>query len=217
MKVIEKPWRYGTCLTYDEIEEQFLPREKGVRVLPAPFFYDKKLYFELYKHYAPGEKKSFPNGGYEVADVSGGIRSYDLDQVIIHPQVLQHKKMLDKMARKAEKQAKKKVQTLKKLDRENKIKHGRKGRPALDPAVKAHREQLKLEMKARSGGKRGRPSLNTATKEERVAREISRKLQSSGKRGRPSLNTAELEKRAAQDASRRARSGGKRGRPKMAR
>jgi hypothetical protein len=214
MKVIEKPWRYGTCLIYDEIEEQFLPREKGMRVLPAPFFYDKKLYFELYKHYAPGEKKSFPNGGYEVTDVSGGIRSYDLDQVIIHPQVLQHKKMLDKMARKAEKQAKKKTQTLKKLDREGKVKQGRKGRPALDPAVKAHREQLKLETKARSGGKRGRPSLDITTREERV---ISNKLPSSGKRGRPSLNTAELEKRAAQDASRRARSGGKRGRPKMAR
>jgi hypothetical protein len=214
MKVIEKPWRYGTCLIYDEIEEQFLPREKGMRVLPAPFFYDKKLYFELYKHYAPGEKKSFPNGGYEVTDVSGGIRSYDLDQVIIHPQVLQHKKMLDKMARKAEKQAKKKTQTLKKLDREGKVKHGRKGRPALDPAVKAHREQLKLETKARSGGKRGRPSLDAVTREERV---ISHKSPSNGKRGRPSLNTAELEKRATQDASRRARSGGKRGRPKMAR
>ena len=214
MKVIEKPWRYGTCLIYDEIEEQFLPREKGMRVLPAPFFYDKKLYFELYKHYAPGEKKTFPDGGYEVVDVSGGIRSYDLDQVIIHPQVLQHKKMLDKMARKAEKQSKKKTQTLKKLDREGKVKHGRKGRPALDPTVKAHREQLKLDAKVRSGGKRGRPSLDAATREERV---ISHKSPSNGKRGRPSLNTAELEKRAKQDASRRARSGGKRGRPKMAR
>jgi hypothetical protein len=86
-----------------------------MRVLPAPFFYDKKLYFELYKYYAPGEKKTFPDGGYEVVDVSGGIRSYDLDQVIIHPQVLQHKKMLDKMARKAEKQSKKKIQTLKEI------------------------------------------------------------------------------------------------------
>jgi hypothetical protein len=217
MKVIEKPWRYGTCLVYDEIEEEFLPREKGMRVLPAPFFYDKKLYFELHKHYAPGEKKSFPNGGYEVVDVSGGIRSYDLDQVIIHPQVLQHKKMLDKMARKAEKQAKKRVQTLKKLDRENKVKHGRKGRPALDPAVKAHREQMRLETKVRSGGKRGRPSLNTAVKEERAVKDASRKAQSSGKKGRPPLSAVELEKRAAQDVSRRARSGGKRGRPKMAR
>jgi hypothetical protein len=185
MKVIEKPWRYGTYLVYDEIEDIFVPTEKGVRVLPAPFFYDKKLYFELYKRYAPGEKKSFPNGGYEVVDVSGGIRSYELDQVIIHPQVLQHKKMLDKMARKAEKQAKKKAQTLKKINRENKTKHGRKGRPALDPAVKAHREQLKLEAKVRSGGKRGRPSLNTAAREERAVREASRKARSGGRRGRP--------------------------------
>jgi hypothetical protein len=185
MKVIEKPWHYGTYLTYDEIEDIFIPTEKGVRVLPAPFFYDKKLYFELHKRYEPGDKKSFPNGGYEVVDMSGGIRSYDLDQVIIHPAVLKHKKMLDKMARKAEKQAKKKAQTLKKINRENKTKYGRKGRPALDSAVKAHREQLKLETKVRSGGKRGRPSLNTAAREERAVREASRKARSGGRRGRP--------------------------------
>jgi hypothetical protein len=185
MKVIEKDWKYGKYLVYDEVEEIFVPTEKGVRVLPAPFFYDKKLYFELHKRYEPGDKKSFPNGGYEVVDVSGGIRSYELDQVIIHPVVLQHKKMLDKMARKAEKQAKKKAQTLRKINREDKPKHGRKGRPALDPAVKAHREQLKLETKVRSGGKRGRPSLNTAAREERAARDASRKARSGGKRGRP--------------------------------
>ena len=67
MKVIEKPWHYGTYLAYDETEEIFIPTERGVRVLPAPFFYDKKLYFELKATYAPGEKPTFPNGGYEVS------------------------------------------------------------------------------------------------------------------------------------------------------
>ena len=82
MKLIDKPWRYGTYAAYDDIEPEFIPTTKGVRVLPAPFFYDKKLYFELKTVFAPGEHKSFPNGGYEVVDVSGGVRSYDLDQVI---------------------------------------------------------------------------------------------------------------------------------------
>ena len=49
MKVIEKQWQYGSFLAYDEIDEEFLATEKGVRVLPAPFFYDKKLYFEQKK------------------------------------------------------------------------------------------------------------------------------------------------------------------------
>jgi len=207
MKVIEKPWRYGTYLAYDETEDIFIPKEKGVRVLPAPFFYDKKLYFELKAVYAPGEKKSFPNGGYEVVDVSGGIRSYDLDQVIIHPQILKHKKMLDKMARRAEKQEKKRARNLKKITRESKPKHGRKGRPALDPAVKAHRDQLKAEAKNRSGGKRGRPkSTDTSPKPPKVS--------SGGRRGRPALSPEARAAKAAAKTATRARSGGKRGRPK---
>ena len=207
MKVIEKPWHYGTYLAYDETEEIFIPTERGVRVLPAPFFYDKKLYFELKATYAPGEKPTFPNGGYEVVDMSGGIRSYDLDQVIIHPQVLQHKKMLDKMARRAEKQAKKNKRSSDKIGRENKPKHGKKGRPALDPTVKAHRDQLKADAKDRSGGKRGRPK-SLVPKQEIV------KPVGGGRRGRPALTPEAIAQRVSSKAATRARSGGKRGRPR---
>ena len=157
MKVIERDWQYGKYLAYDETEEIFVPTEKGVRVLPAPFFYDKKLYFELWKKYEPGEKSTFPNGGYEVVDVSGGIRSFDLDQVIIHPSVLQHKKMLDKMARRAEKEQKKRDRRVKQMGKENKVKTGKRGRPALSNSEKMVRENLKEQAKVRSGGKRGRP------------------------------------------------------------
>ena len=209
MKVIEKPWHYGTYLAYDETEEIFIPTERGVRVLPAPFFYDKKLYFELKATYAPGDKPTFPNGGYEVVDMSGGIRSYDLDQVIIHPQVLQHKKMLDKMARRAEKQAKKRERSIKKIDRENKPKHGKKGRPALDPAVKAHRDQLKAVAKDRSGGKRGRPKSL-------VPKAVSIPSVGGGKRGRPALTPEAIAQKVSSKAATRARSGGKRGRPRRA-
>jgi hypothetical protein len=210
MKVIEKPWQYGTYLVYDETEEIFVPKEKGVRVLPAPFFYDKKLYFELWKRYEPGEKETFPNGGYEVVDVSGGIRSFDLDQVIIHPAVLKHKKMLDKMARRAEKEQKKRDRKVKQIGKENKPKHGKRGRPALSPAMKAHREQLKSEAQVRSGGKRGRPKSA-------VQKVVSTPSAGGGKRGRPSLTPEARAKKVADRAAVQKRSGGKRGRPKSRR
>jgi hypothetical protein len=209
MKVIEKDWKYGKYLAYDEVEEIFVPTEKGIRVLPAPFFYDKKLYFELWKRYEPGEKRTFPNGGYEVVDVSGGIRSYELDQVIIHPAVLQHKKMLDKMARRAEKQAKKKERTLKKLTKENRPSTGRRGRPALNPAEKALRDTAKAESKVRSGGKRGRPANPNKI--------VVVKPQGTGRRGRPALSAEAKAAREATKAAQTKRSGGKRGRPKLAR
>lgn len=209
MKLIEKPWQYGTYLAYDEVEPEFVPTEKGIRVLPAPFFYDKKLYFELWKRYEPGDKKTFPKGGYEVVDVSGGIRSYELDQVIIHPAILKHKKMLDKMARRAEKNAKQRERSMKKIARENKPKHGRKGRPALDPAVKAHRDRIKAEAKDRSGGKRGRPKSL-------APKLMDPKPVGGGRRGRPSLTPEARAQKASAVAATRARSGGRRGRPRRA-
>jgi len=210
MKVIERDWLYGKYLAYDETEEIFIPTEKGTRVLPAPFFYDKKLYFELWKRYEPGDKPTFPNGGYEVVDVSGGIRSYDLDQVIIHPAVLQHKKMLDKMARRAEKEQKKRERRVKQIGKENKPKTGKRGRPSLSTAEKMVRENLKEQAQARSGGKRGRPKSTEP-------KAVSTPKVSSGKRGRPSLSPEALARKVADKAALQKRSGGKRGRPKSKR
>jgi hypothetical protein len=208
MKIIEKDWKYGKYLAYDEVEDVFLPTEKGVRVLPAPFFYDKKVYFELKAAYAPGDKKTFPKGGYEVVDMNGGIRSYELDQVIIHPIVLKHKKMLDKIARKAEKQAKKKERTLKKIGKENRPSTGRRGRPALDPTEKALRDTAKAESKVRSGGKRGRPANPNKI--------VVDKPKGTGRKGRPALSDEQKAAREAAKAAQTKRSGGKRGRPKRA-
>ena len=210
MKVIERDWQYGKYLAYDETEEIFVPTEKGVRVLPAPFFYDKKLYFELWKKYEPGDKPTFPNGGYEVVDVSGGIRSFDLDQVIIHPAVLQHRKMLDKMARRAEKEQKKRERRSKQIGKENKVKTGKRGRPALSTSEKMVRENLKEQAKVRSGGKRGRPKSDTS-------KTVSTPKVSSGRRGRPSLTPEALARKVADKAALQKRSGGKRGRPKSSR
>jgi len=70
---------------FSDVESEYLNFEKGCRVLPAPFYEEPTLQFELIKRYEPGEKKTFPNGGFEVYGPGNEIRSFDLDQVILHP------------------------------------------------------------------------------------------------------------------------------------
>ena len=218
MKVIEKPFmvrdeQIGTFLAYEEIEPELLihpQTEQYSRVLPAPFFYEKRLYFGLLKRYDPGDKPSFPNGGFEVRDESGAVRSYDLDQVIIHPQVIKHKKTLDKMARRAEKEIKKRENQRKKAARvvKPKNKTGKRGRPALSPEMKIAREAEVIARAARSGGKRGRPKSEVSTPKIFTP--------TGGKRGRPALTSEAIAAQVSAKAAIRARSGGKRGRPKRA-
>ncbi len=159
------------------------------RVLPAPFFYEKRLFFYLVNRFEPGQKMGFSNGGFEVRDEGGALRSYDLDQVIIHPHVIKHQKTLDKMARKAEKERAKRERQYKKAAREAKPKHGKRGRPALDPAVKAARVAEVIARAERSGGKRGRPKST----EVKVMPALK---PSGGRRGRPALTPEALAAKA---------------------
>ena len=217
MKVIEKDllvsgMKCGVFSAYEEIEPELLvtpDTPKLSRVLPAPFFYEKRLFFYLINRVEPGSKAGFPNGGFEVRDEGGALRSYDLDQVIIHPHVIKHQKTLDKMARRAEKERAKRDRQYKKAARDAKPKNktGKRGRPALDPAVKAAREAEMIARSQRSGGKRGRPK---STEE----KEVSVLKPSGGRKGRPALTPEALAARAQAKAAIRARSGGKRGRPK---
>ena len=164
MKVIEKDFivggaKLGTYLAYSDVEPELATPQPRERVLPAPFFYEKRLFFFLIKRHEPGTP-FWPNGGYEVRDESGGIRCYDLDQVILHPAVIKHKKTLDKMMRKAEKARAKTEREAKRAARaatKQRKATGKRGRPALDPVVKAAREAEKVARTQRSGGKRGRP------------------------------------------------------------
>lgn len=215
MKLLEKDFvvggaKCGTTLHYDEVEPelQVTPETpKLTRVLPSPFFYEKRLFFYLIKRYEPGEKKTFPRGGYEVRDEGGALRSYNLDQVIIHPAVIKHKKTLDKMARRAEKEARKRDRRVQKAERKASTGTGRRGRPALDPALKAARAAEQAARAQKSGGKRGRPkSTDTSPKPPKVS--------TGGRRGRPALSPEALAAKAAAKTATRARSGGKRGRPK---
>ena len=216
MKLIEKDFivggsKCGTFCAYDEVEPELTitaDTPSLTRVLPAPYFYEKRLFFHLIRRIEPGAKAGFANGGFEVRDEGGALRSFDLDQVIIHPQIIKHKKTLEKMARKAEKEAKKRERQWKKAARDAKPKNktGKRGRPALDPAVKAAREAEVAARSLRSGGRRGRP------KSEVSAPKTLRPT--GGKRGRPALSPEALAAKAQAKAAVRARSGGKRGRPK---
>ena len=212
-KLIDKPLMVGNVQmgfyqAYTDIEPEFIATEPRTRVLPAPYFYEKRLFLWLVKRWEPGENKFFPNGGYEVRDESGGLRSYDLDQIIIHPSVLQHTKTLDKMKRRAEKIGKKRDKTLKKIEQQNNpVKTGKRGRPAMDPAVKAARDTAKTEATQRSGGRKGRPPSNNP-------KTIVNKIKTNTKRGRPALSAEVISQRTAAREAVRARTGGVRGRPK---
>lgn len=215
MKVIEKDFivggsKLGTYLVYQDIEPELASPQPRDRVLPAPFFYEKRLFFFLIKRHEPGTP-FWPNGGYEVRDEGGAIRCFDLDQIILHPAVIKHKKTLDKMMRRAEKEQKKREREMKRRSKpvKEKVPGTRRGRPALDPAVKEARAMEKAARTQRSGGKRGRPASGTP--------KVAVPKAPSGKRGRPSLTSEVIAQRVSQRAATRARTGGKRGRPKSTR
>ena len=75
-----------------------------------------------------------------------------------------------------------------------KVPGGRRGRPALDPAVKAARDAAKTERSVRSGGKRGRPAST-------VVRVVSAEKKPAGKRGRPASGESARQKKLADRAA----------------
>ena len=214
MKINERDWimgghKIGIQLFYTDVEPELVASEKGTRVLPACFFYEKKVRCELIKRYEPGEYRLMPNGGYEVWVEDGGRRYFELDQVIVHPAVIKHKKTLDKMMRKAEKEQAKRERQYNKAKREAQKTNstGKRGRRPMDPIEKARREQEKAARAVKSGGKRGRPKSTVSTPQ-------TPKTPTGGKRGRRPLDQATIDARAREAAARAKKSGGKRGRPK---
>lgn len=210
MRLIETPFmvsgeQIGTVKRYADIEPELSSPKPYDRVLPAPYFYESRMFFSLIKQREAGEP-GWPRGGYEVRDDSGASRCFDLDQVILHPSVIKHKKTLRMMNRSDEREAAAVARGAK--PKKEKVEGGRRGRPALDPAVKAAREAEKLARGERSGGKRGRPASGVTPKTPKAT---------SGKRGRPSLTSEMISSRAAQKALVKARTGGRRGRPKTTR
>lgn len=212
MKIVEKPWKYGTRLAYEDIEPELLEFKPDIRVLPASSYYEKNVMFTFIARYEPGEKKTFPEGGFEVRGPGGDVRSFYLDQVVIHPFVIRHRKMVNKVRAKDEKQQAKIDKRLARMDKLNKIGTGKRGRPSLSPEEKAIRDAEKAN-KPVSTGKRGRPTLDPSQRKPQYVA----KGTGTG-RGRPALSPEEKAKREAEQAAIKAAkaliSGGKRGRPK---
>jgi hypothetical protein len=210
MKVIEKDFVVGgavlsTYNAYSDVEPELLKFRPGVRVLPAPFFYENGTAFTLITQHEIGAP-FYPNGGFEVRDGGGGTRHYDLDQVIVHPAIIKHKPTLDLMTRREEREVAAAERAVLRGDKVKvKVEGARRGRPAIDPAVKAAREAEKVLRAQRSGGRRGRPASGIA-KPQTVKT-------TSGKRGRPALSATQVQAKANAIAATKARSGGKRGRP----
>ncbi len=164
MKLIETPFmvgedQIGTVKRYADIFPELANPQPRDRVLPAPYFYETRMFFSLIKQREPGEP-GWPRGGYEVRDEGGASRCFDLDQVILHPSVIKHRRTLNMMNRSDEKAERKRVNDLERglKPKKEKVEGTRRGRPALDPEVKAARELEKVARAERSGGRRGRPA-----------------------------------------------------------
>jgi len=140
MKLIETPFmvgedQIGTVKRYADIYPELASPQPRDRVLPAPYFYETRMYFSLIKQREPGEP-GWPRGGYEVRDEGGASRCFDLDQVILHPSVIKHRRTL------------------------NMMNGGKRGRPSLTSEMISSRADQKALVKARTGGRRGRPKTN---------------------------------------------------------
>lgn len=209
MRLISKPlivsgFELGEYAAYADIRPDFLPTEKGVRVLPSPFFYEKGMQFALVSRHEPGER-FFPKGGYSLREqTSGAIYSYDLDQVIIWPETAQQKRVIHSMAEGDVDEQIKRGRKPSSAPKEPKKTGGRRGRPAMDPEAKAALVAEKAARAQKSGGRRGRPASPDAKPKQAY-------VSTGGARGRKPLAPEERLKR--QLARERKPTGAPRGRP----
>jgi hypothetical protein len=167
MNVVENTEIFPPRKYFVDVEEKFTKYIIGGRVLPVTHFEDPSIHFTLKAVYQPGDKKTFPNGGFEVYGPEGSVFNYELDQLVMHPF---HYRMMSYFS-KAQNAVKEKITTGEK---------GKRGRPRKDPS----------ELKAQSvyvstGGKRGRKPMDPVLKALKEAEKAERTKLSNGKRGRP--------------------------------
>lgn len=167
MKIQEDVTVFPTRKFYVDVDAKFTNFTPKCRVLPVVYYEDPTTHFELKKIYAPGEKRTFPNGGFEVYGPDGGVYNYDLDQVVVHPYQLKMMKYFTK----TENVVKEKVSTGVK---------GKRGRPSIDPSLKKT-----LTAYVPTGGARGRKPMDPALKAIKDAEKAERTMRSGNKRGRP--------------------------------
>lgn len=218
MELIQKPWKHGTRLAYDNVNDNYLNFEKNIRVLPSPYFYEPTRRFLLIEKFEPGSAKPYNEGAFHVWDDDNNEhRFFYLDQVIVHPDIIAKRKqkvetigiIVDAInipkgkGKRGRRPLNPELKKQKELNKENHI-PGRRGRKPLDPEVKAKRDAEKAEKKAKGTGKRGRPAMDPSLRKTKPYVPKG----TTGKRGRPTL-PPELRKTKPY-----VKTGGKRGRPK---
>lgn len=90
MKVIDKQHKFGPRKAFDNVDPRYTEFRAGIRVLPAPYFEDRKTMFVFVAEYAPGTP-GWLDGGYEVRGPNNEFRAYYLDQLILHPEVIKRR------------------------------------------------------------------------------------------------------------------------------
>jgi len=167
MNVFENTDVFPPRKNFVDVDSKFTHFVKGCRVLPVNYIDDPSLNFTLKAMYQPGDKQTFPNGGFEVYGPEGSVYNYELDQLVVHPYELGMMKYFSK----AEGVVKEKIHTGEKKQR---------GRPRKDPS------ELKVKPEYKpTGGKRGRKPMDPELKAIRDAEKAKRALLSGGRRGRP--------------------------------
>jgi hypothetical protein len=167
MNVVENTNVFPPRKHFENVEEKLTKYIIGGRVLPVTYFENPSIHFVLKAMYQPGDKKTFPNGGFEVYGPEGGVFNYELDQVVMHPF---HYRMMNYFS-KAQNVVKEKIDTGEKKQR---------GRPRKDPS------ELKIQaVYVPTGGKRGRKPMDPELKAIKEAEKAERALLSGGRRGRP--------------------------------
>ena len=96
MKIEENVNVFPPQKYYVEVEPKFNEFTKSCRVLPVTYFEEPNTMFILKAKYLPGEKRTFPNGGFEVYGPEGSTHNFDLNQVVVHPYELRMMKYFSK-------------------------------------------------------------------------------------------------------------------------
>ena len=132
MKVIEVDNRFGPRKAYAGVNPEYKQFRKGIRVLPAPYFEDRKIMFTFVQEHFPGSPM-WPEGGYEVAGPTGDFRAYYLDQLILHPEIIErrHQTIIETNKSGLKRGRKGGIPKVPKVGGT-----GKRGRPAVDPALR---------------------------------------------------------------------------------
>jgi hypothetical protein len=83
MKVIIDTNVFPPRKYYVEVEPKFTEFTESCRVLPTTYFDEPNTMFFLKAKYAPGDKKTFTNGGFE-----NGLSSWNINHLVNPPTIL---------------------------------------------------------------------------------------------------------------------------------